>query len=354
MLGIVFLGVMQMIRVKIKHSRELKKTHWKWFCGILGDSKIWLSSNPSNPALCGLMTREKFIKSVLKLKSRRQLRSIVLANYKTMRKIIRKHPEWVYKSTSCSYTEDVRDALQDAFGYKDPFGSKDNTVWNAFDFYKWMNIEVCPYCNSEPIGVGEDSDLDIVVRDQIEHFFPESRYPFLSITLFNMIPVCITCNTNKRAYDTYKDKMVYPYRMEFGKDACFFIKYDLNEIYQSDSEFYKHLRLQKVECIIRKHDTTVVKKDEIKNSIKKLKLVAEYNSHAKNEMKSILTECQSDVSVRAKYIQKLGFSRDDVLKRLSGRYINESKVEYPYRKLREDVLEQIEKYMSGSQTYSIL
>lgn len=344
---------MQMIRVKIKHSRELKKTHWKWFCGILGDSKIWLSSNSSNSALYGLMTREKFIKSVLKLKSRRQIRSIVLANYKTMRKIIKKHPEWVYNSSKCSWDKDFRDAILNAFGFDKVF-SKEDPNWDVFKFYEWIGIDVCPYCNSREIGVGEDVDLDIKVRDQIEHFFPDSKYPFLSISLFNMIPVCPTCNGNKRAHDTYEEKMVYPYRMEFGKDACFFVKYDLSAIYASNSNFSKQLQSQKIKCIIRKYDTTLVKKNEIKKSIEKLKLVAEYNSHAKREIKDILAECQSEVLSRLPYIQQLGFSKEKILKRLSNKYTNESKSEYPYRKLREDVLEQIEKYMSGSQTYSIL
>lgn len=299
------------------------------------------------------MTREKFIKSVLNLKSRRQIRYIVLANYKTMRKIIRKHPEWVYESDCCSYTKEVRDALQNAFGYKDPFGSKENTVWNAYDFYKWINVSVCPYCNSLPVGVGEDSELDIVVRDQIEHFFPDSKYPFLSMSLFNMIPVCPTCNTNKRAHDTYEEKMVYPYKMEFGKDACFFVKFDLSVFFQPIPKFYKFLQSQKIECVIRKYDATMVEKKEIKKSIEKLKLVAEYNSRAKTEMNGILAECQSEVADRLDFIQKMGFPKDEILRRLSNRYIAESKTEYPYRKLREDVLEQIKNYMNGSLTYSL-
>ncbi len=339
-----------MILVKIKHGRELKKKHWSWFCGILNDSDVWVKNNSTNstqtidPALLKQMSREKFIKTVLKLKSRRDIKNIVLANYKKMRKMIKQHPEWVYSKKLGSYCVEVRDGLQKAFGYENEFCSKKYS-WNAFEFYNSINVDVCPYCNSQPVGVAD-------VRDEIEHFFPKGQYPFLSITLLNMIPVCEICNGNKLRHDTYKEEIVYPYKKEFGKDGQFFIGYDLNNFFQGEKSFKKSLG-KTIDFAIKKYDSSPVSRNDIINSIKCLKLTSEYKIHAQDQIKNLLAECQSRVSSRADYLSKWSFPREQIVKQLSGRYISMSKKEHCYRKMREDVLEQIENYMKTSTIYVV-
>ena len=339
-----------MILIKIKHSRELKKKHWKWFCGILNDSDVWVKNNsanstqPINPDLCKQMTREKFIKTVLKLKTRREIRNIVLANYSAMRKMIKKHPEWVYSQKSSSYGVEVRDGLKKAFGYEDVFCKTKNS-WNAFEFYNSINVDVCPYCNSQPVGAD-------VVRDEVEHFFPRGLYPFLSITLLNMIPVCKTCNGNKLKHDTYKEEIVYPYKKEFGKDGQFFIGYDLNAFFQGKKNFKKSLG-KAIDFTIKKYDSSPVSRTDINNSIKCLKLTSEYKIHAQDQIKNLLVECQSRVVSRASYLSKWNFPREQILKQLSGGFVSMSKKEHCFRKMREDVLEQIETYMKIGAVYAV-
>lgn len=54
-------------------------------------------------------------------------------------------------------------------------------------------LSVCPYCNRDYIN----SRADSVSGAQLDHFFNRSTYPLFSICLYNLIPVCGTCNRVK-------------------------------------------------------------------------------------------------------------------------------------------------------------
>lgn len=58
-------------------------------------------------------------------------------------------------------------------------------------------LMVCAGCDGVPPSIA-----DIVVHADIDHFFPQSRYPFLAIHMLNLTPYCKDCNqTYKQAKD---------------------------------------------------------------------------------------------------------------------------------------------------------
>lgn len=73
------------------------------------------------------------------------------------------------------------------------------------------NKNVCLFCGIEKLEVIEN------YRSDYDHFFPKSKYPFISINLKNLAPTCDKCN---RKYKLQKDplynhttrrKVLYPY-----------------------------------------------------------------------------------------------------------------------------------------------
>lgn len=54
-------------------------------------------------------------------------------------------------------------------------------------------VHVCPYCNRDYINERDEK----YPGGHLDHFFPRSEYPFLSICLYNLIPCCSICNTKK-------------------------------------------------------------------------------------------------------------------------------------------------------------
>lgn len=82
-----------------------------------------------------------------------------------------------------------------------------------------MDVPVCPYCNRQ-FTFTLSSDR---VRPQLDHFFPKKIYPYLALSLYNMVPSCSICNMAKSALDTQQDPILYPFDEEFGYDAKFAI-----------------------------------------------------------------------------------------------------------------------------------
>jgi len=77
---------------------------------------------------------------------------------------------------------------------------------------KLSSVKTCPYCNAMlAVNVIRDRDDSLKARLQLDHFFPKSRYPYLSISLFNLIPSCANCNHSKGNNDVNLDNDFHLY-----------------------------------------------------------------------------------------------------------------------------------------------
>lgn len=75
-----------------------------------------------------------------------------------------------------------------------------------------LGLRVCPYCGRTYIySVSpERGGKRVKVKPQIDHFLPKSKFPFLAVNLYNLIPSCTPCNMEPAKGD--KSPLV-----EFGK-----------------------------------------------------------------------------------------------------------------------------------------
>ncbi len=107
-----------------------------------------------------------------------------------------------------------------------------NSLKKSF-FEMFEDINVCPYCNRNFINpiykktkVGCDNETQ---SPDIEHFFPKSMYPFLSLSISNLLPSCSFCNKIKSNVDTYED-CKSPYEIDNTKDFLFEFNQDSQDI----------------------------------------------------------------------------------------------------------------------------
>ena len=66
---------------------------------------------------------------------------------------------------------------------------------------KEQGIKTCVYCNAQYAVTTEefveDGEKRTVGTYQFDHFMPESKYPFLCTSYYNLQPSCPTCNGSK-------------------------------------------------------------------------------------------------------------------------------------------------------------
>ena len=101
--------------------------------------------------------------------------------------------------------------------------SNDDTINNVYRNFRgsqfakeWpekIGIRVCPYCNKNFIASSHDLEYD--------HYFLKKNYPYLNVSMMNLIPCCSTCNHDKGEWDVFSKAFTYPYVEEFGYDICF-------------------------------------------------------------------------------------------------------------------------------------
>lgn len=68
----------------------------------------------------------------------------------------------------------------------------------ALEFYNGLKIKACPFCNGQfVIGLKKDGK----VLGHFDHIYPKDKYPYLSVSYFNLIPCCSYCNQFKSNKD---------------------------------------------------------------------------------------------------------------------------------------------------------
>lgn len=77
----------------------------------------------------------------------------------------------------------------------------DDFKWGAYAYVLSLKLKVCPYCNRNYITplYTEDGKM----RADLDHFFAKSRYPYFSISLFNLVPSCKFCNSSLKGTEEF-------------------------------------------------------------------------------------------------------------------------------------------------------
>ena len=88
----------------------------------------------------------------------------------------------------------------------------------AYEILKIINANVCPYCNRQYTFTARKNEVRS--RPQFDHFYPKSLYPYLAVSVYNLIPSCALCNHGKRQVSP--DNILYPYEESFDGKSIYF------------------------------------------------------------------------------------------------------------------------------------
>ncbi|MFG6318797.1 MAG: hypothetical protein K1W33_02895, partial [Clostridia bacterium] len=92
-----------------------------------------------------------------------------------------------------------------------------------FDLIEKIDVEICPYCNRNYVTVINTRTRK--KRPQLDHFFPKSLFPLLSVSIANLIPSCSYCNQLKSDRFFPLSDNIYPYNEGIEDISYFNYKY---------------------------------------------------------------------------------------------------------------------------------
>ncbi len=106
--------------------------------------------------------------------------------------------------------------LSDAVGYKEHLSKRQS---RAYWLTNIKRASVCPYCNREYTFTVEDKEYRKRMNDEhryarpaLDHWFPESYYPLLALSFYNLIPSCTICNSSVKGDTIFSlETHIHPY-----------------------------------------------------------------------------------------------------------------------------------------------
>lgn len=133
----------------------------------------------------------------------------------------------------------------------------------GYEIVDSSGLQICPFCNEEKINVviGQNKKF----RPALDHFYAKSKYPYLAVTLSNLIPIGGRCNTafksDEDMFDGYmnplisgmNDQQVFDFTynaiedtvsLEIKENDEFILNkmlFELNDVYDTDEYKNKYL-----------------------------------------------------------------------------------------------------------------
>jgi len=91
----------------------------------------------------------------------------------------------------------------------------------GIDIVNELGIHVCLYCNNEDI---QSRGEKVEFRTDLDHFHPKSKFPFLAVTLSNLVPAGGFCNQSYKRDDDMID-YAHPFVSGVSNKTLFYIEY---------------------------------------------------------------------------------------------------------------------------------
>lgn len=381
--------------IKIKLPDEIKKRHKEWYENFLEKKQIPLKANLPN----GKKNVLSFIEYTLKW-DKSLLMEIILAEPKKLHELasenskiykryhqVKKAKFKIQQKNKEPEKWTIEKILKIYFGYNDFENSAfpcNGKIWGAYEFTKLLNIDVCPYCNRQYIFTINNGSG----RPQIDHYYPQSDYPYLSCSIYNFVPSCPHCNLQKgdvlNKYATAKEKSKHK-EFHYDSDNRAFILYPYEEsienkgihgdviekkawfraMYGEWNDKYKLLD-DSIRIQIKKKDDPLLN-TKIENSIEAFHLNELYSCH-KIDMVDLFDRYRNYSKPKIDEITKLILNetlntsglalnnnqKEKLYKRVASTYTKRIKrtilglplgaegKEYPLRKFKEDIIEQLD------------
>lgn len=213
----------------------------------------------------------------------------------------------------------------------------------ATEFIEDLNINVCPFCNREYIFKFEDKIKGKPrIIASLDHYYDKDTYPFLSLSIYNLIPCCHICNSKFKHTKNFANEIhLNPYEDSFNKNAKF------SHFFNNVTEQTKNNSLLSEERISLELKPIKGKDKLTQNTINTFRLEEIYNNHKDIVLELIQKrEIYPDSYIDDLFSQYEGTlfkNREDLLRLITGGYIADEDIDKrPLSKLIKDISEELE------------
>ena len=207
--------------------------------------------------------------------------------------------------------------------------------YNAYQLLENLQVFVCPYCNRNTIYNIKRTKKR---TSELDHYYPQSKYPFLALSFYNLVPSCKVCNKIKLDNDDKEYINPYDDRFDMNKNMKFSIKVE-------DSTFYHSIKGFNIEYKYNKKISDD-EKNRIGNNLDDFELKDLYQNHKDIVLELIQKEAIYNESyldeLLTQYEGTLFKNREDLQRLISGGYVSDDEIgKRPLSKLVKDISDEL-------------
>lgn len=232
-----------------------------------------------------------------------------------------------YSNLRDAYSSSEKKEIEEAFDYAGHRKKPD-----FMEHFKKLNIKSCPFCNNNYIYFYEEGAKKFNTLATLEHYYPKSKYPHLSLSFYNLIPSCNTCNSKfKGSTAKHEGKILHPYFEDFNDKAKFSISVDSLPVNKT-IELEVNLKSNDERC------NTSIERFQLD------KIYKQHNDIAKEiwNKAQVYNESQIEELYNSFY-EKLGYSKEDVENMIFCNYLHKDDIhKRNHSKLTQDILKQFD------------
>lgn len=197
--------------IPIEHNKidEFARKHWENIRAHLNNVKRY---------------RFSFIDDWCQVHLGVEFKKVVLADVNELEKII-KHCKVKAYPKAIQY---IGKGLYTSFSNSD----LNKGTYGAKHLIEQMGIRVCPYCNRSFITNVYTTHRGVKRTSHFDHFFNKSKYPFLGVSFFNLVPSCPACNMIKHT----ENLGISPYQTGKKLDDLIKFSYYFSSYHQKESD----------------------------------------------------------------------------------------------------------------------
>jgi hypothetical protein len=263
-----------------------------------------------------------------------------------------RYPEIIRSTTKGDVLTSFGQKIKNVFDYSSfitKSSRKKNDKWDAYSLADELGIDVCAYCNRNftfTLIAGKKK----IVRPEFDHFLPKSKFPYLALSFYNLIPSCHICNSNlKHDIDFNLKDYLHPYVSCFDDVMRFSVQLkskptaDLIKEKNSFGLAFFYGDLKSFDLVFKGNPSVLQSElDKAQKNIEVFKLDELYNKHKdlviEMVQNSIIYDESYIDSLFKKFEGTLFRSREDVLRHITKNYTtNTDAPKRSFSKLSRDI-----------------
>lgn len=316
-----------MIRIDPHKSANVAPEYWRllkiFMQGKKGTSKLKAYAQKH----AGLKSRFMYVDKGLVDSS-----TIALGNPDDIIKDFKSH--YKFRTTKPGFVKRMEGYYSEFFGTtigkldpNHPYKDLKISTWLA----KELGVKTCPYCNRE-YTFSRSLRNGREVHPEFDHFYPKSKYPYLALSLFNLVPSCHTCNHLKMEHEINTN----PHYYSFEDKGMSFKLEDINTggVYDSEKDHW-----------VFDPDNVEIKIKNSNENVSRLGIEEIYNLH-KDIVADIITKAQAYNEIFYQSLvdsyRGLGKTPEEIYRLIWGTYMNPQDYGLrPLSKFTKDVLDEL-------------